>query len=203
VFVLFVGCWLVTVWVVSYPPQPGYPQQWGYPPYRALPSGPASTVLAYVTAGLFMACGVLSLVCAVVSWDGRTDATGVLAAVIGIVFSGETTGNVDFGISVTMTVACTTLTFALVLLARLGFVRWILGGVGALVTVYYVYAVIYLLAHDGAAVVGLVIAALLLWLAATIVAFLPATGQAMRGARPRPGYQPMPPQPPMGYGSHR
>ncbi|HEV8554876.1 MAG TPA: hypothetical protein VGR06_00575, partial [Actinophytocola sp.] len=149
---------------------------------------------AYVTAGLFLLCGVLSLVIAIVSWDGTTDASSVLAAVIGILVSNDVTNNLDFGISVTMTVACTTLTFALIALARLDFMRWILGVLGAIVAAYYVFALIRLLSHDGASLIGLVIGALLLWLAATVTAFLPATGRAMRGAERR--FAPQPPQPP-------
>jgi hypothetical protein len=191
-----------TVCYVSYPPQPGYPPPYGAPPpgYGYYPpQRPPSTAPAYLAAGLFLACGVLSLVFAIVSWDGTTSSGNMLAAVIGIVFSKETTDNVDFGISATMTVACTTLTFALVLLARLEFVRWILVVLGALVTFYYVYAVIYLLAHDAASVIGLAVVALLLWAAATVVAVLPATGRAMRGARPRQPYGP----PPTYYGGPR
>jgi hypothetical protein len=153
-----------------------------------------------VTAGLFIVCGVLSLVIAIVSWDGTTDAGSVLAAVIGIVFAEETTGNVDFGISATMTVACTTLTFALIALARLDFMRWILGVLGAIVAAYYVYAVIWLLSHDGGSVIGLAIGALLLWLVATVVAFLPATGRAMRGAERRFAPPAVPPPPQQYYG---
>jgi hypothetical protein len=153
-----------------------------------------------VTAGLFLLCGVLSLVIAIVSWDGVSGPGTVIASAIGFAFSKETTDNIDFGISVTMTVACTTLTFALIALARLDFMRWILGVLGALVAAYYLYALIYLLAHDAAKFVGLVIGALLLWLAATVTAFLPATGRAMRGAERR--FAPQPAPPPQYYGRY-
>ncbi|HEV8563229.1 MAG TPA: hypothetical protein VGR06_43490, partial [Actinophytocola sp.] len=106
---------------MSYPPQPGYPQPYGAPPpgYGYYPPRPPSTAPAYVTAGLFLVCGVLSLVIAIVSWDGVSGPGTVIASAIGFAFSKETTDNIDFGISVTMTVACTTLTFALIALARL------------------------------------------------------------------------------------
>jgi hypothetical protein len=187
---------------VSYPPQPGYPPPYGGPPpgYGYYPPRPPSTAPAYLTAGLFLVCGVLSLVIAIVSWDGTTEAGSVLAAVIGIAFSEETTRNVDFGIAATMTVACTTLTFALIALARLDFMRWILGVLGAIVAAYYVYALIWLLSHDGGSVIGLALGALLLWLAATVTAFLPATGRAMRGAERRFAQPPAPP--PQYYGRY-
>jgi len=133
---------------------------------------------------LFAACAVLSFVVAVVSWSGDAD-PHVMAAVIGVIESHRVTGNIDFAISATMTTACTTATFALVLLARLALARWVLVAVGGIVTAYYLFAIIYLLAHDGAALTGLPAAAFALWLCATVVAALPATGRAMRGRRPR------------------
>jgi hypothetical protein len=181
---------------VSYPPQPGYPPPYGAPPpgYGYYPPRPPSPAPAYVTAGLFLLCGVLSLVIAIVSWDGVSGPGTVVASVVGAAFSEDITGNIDFGIAATMTVACTTLTFALIAFARLDFMRWILGALGAIVAAYYVYALIYLLAHDAARFVGLVVGALLLWLAATVTAFLPATGRAMRGAERRFAPQPASPQ---------
>jgi hypothetical protein len=190
---------------VSYPPPPpGYPPPYGAPPpgYGYYPpQRPPSLAPAYLTVVLFLVCGAMSLVFAIVSWDGTTDSGNTLAAVIGIVFSAERTDNIDFGISATMTVACTTLTFALVLLGRFEFVRWILVVLGALITAYYLYAIIWILAHDSASVVGLPVVALLLWAAATVVALLPATGRAMRGAQPQ--YIPPPPPPPQYYGGPR
>jgi hypothetical protein len=163
------------------------PQQAGWPPRYGQPSGfgyrpPASTAPAYVVAALFAACAVLSFVLAAVSWSGEAD-PHVMAAVIGVIESHRVTGNIDFAISVTMTAACTTLTFALVLLARLALARWVLVAVGGIVTGYYLIAIVYLLAHDGAALTGLPAAALALWLCATVVAALPATARAMRGGR--------------------
>jgi hypothetical protein len=127
-------------------------------------------------------------VLAIVGWSGESESPEALAALVGVAFSDDLTGNIDFAISATMTVACTTLTFALVGLARLEFVRWILAVVGGLVTAYYVYAIIYLLSHDGGEVIALVLVAFLLWLGSTVVAVLPATGRAMRGKQPRPPF---------------
>jgi hypothetical protein len=79
-----------------------------------------------------------------------------------------------------MTVACSTTTFALVLFARLGFVRWILAGIGSLVMLYYVVALLYLLANGAGEYLAWPAVALLLWAGATVVAVLPATGRAMR-----------------------
>jgi hypothetical protein len=168
----------------NWPPyQPAYIHQ--PPPYRQ-----HSTAPAYASAALFLACALLSFMLAFGTWDNSAN-PHVLAAVIGIVFSGRLTGNVDFGISATLTVACTTTTFALVLFSRLAFARWILAGVGALVTVYYVIALVYLVANNAARFVAWPFVALLLWGAATLIALLPATGHAMRGrqnAVPPPGH---------------
>jgi hypothetical protein len=142
-------------------------------------------VLAYLTAALFVCCGVLSLVLAIIGWDGTSDRAEAVAAIIGIVFAEDITGNIDFGIAATMTVACTVLALALAMLTRWDPIRWVLALVGGVVTAYYTYALIYLLSNDAGEVVALVVAALLLWLAATVVAFLPATGRAMRGSARR------------------
>ncbi|MFL6142808.1 MAG: hypothetical protein ACJ72N_13185 [Labedaea sp.] len=186
---------------MSYPPGSGYPPPYGVPPtgYGYFPQRPPSTAPAYLTAVLFLACGAMTLVFALVSWDGTADNQDILAAVVGVVFSGDLTGNVDFAISAAMTVACSTLFFAaILLLTRLGFLRWVLAVIGGIVTAYYLYAVIYLLTHHAAGVMGLVSVALLLWLGATVLAVLPVTGRAMRGG----GYRYPPPAPaqPQPYG---
>lgn len=186
---------------MSYPPQPGYhaPPP-GYGPYR--PAGPNNTP-AYLSAGLFLICGVLALVTAIVGWSGTSDNVELVIALVGATFSEDVTGNRDFAISFTMSVACTTLTFALVLLARLDFVRWILGFVGALVSVYYIYAIIKILSDGAGEYVAMVIVSFLLWTAATVLVLLPHTARAMRGYQRKLaqyGYQPQyPQQPPMGY----
>jgi hypothetical protein len=189
---------------VSYGPQPGYPQQpqygppghAGYPGYGPpQPYGAPGTAMAYVCAVLFLICGVLALVTAIVSWDGTTDNVEMVVATVGAAFSGEVTGNIDFAISATMTAACTTLTFAVLLFFRLDFVRWILGFVGGLVTAYYVYAMIKILSDGGGRFIAMLVVSLLLWAAATVLVLLPATGRAMRGyQRKLAGYQQYPPQ---------
>ncbi|WP_133904201.1 hypothetical protein [Actinophytocola oryzae] len=186
---------------MSYPPQghgpaghqPYGPPPPGYPPYGY---GRPSTALAYVTAILFVVCGALALTLAIVGWDGTSDSPTMLLGLVGAAFTDDLTGNVDFAISATMTAACTTITFALVLLARLEFVRWILAVVGALVTAYYVYAVIWVLSHDGGEYIAMVAVSLLLWLVATVLAVLPATGRAMRRKQ---SHGPPPSMGPPGY----
>lgn len=199
---------------VSYPPQ-GYGPQ-GYPPYGPPPPGYGpyppqrpSTALAYITAIMFVVCGALALILAIVGWGGADlDNIKMVVAMPGLAFSDDLTGNVDFAVSFTMTVACTTLTFALVLFARQEFARWILAVVGALVTVYYVYAIIDILSTDGGGeLIAMPLVSWLLWLGATVLAVLPATGRAMRGKQnvppglAPPGYPPpgYPPQQPGGY----
>ena len=97
-----------------------------------------------------------------------------------------------------MTVACTSILFGLVMFARLEAIRWLLAVVGALMTVYYVYAIIWILSNDGGEFIAMVLVSWLLWLAATVVAVLPVTGRAMRrrqrpGPGGPPGYQGYPP----------
>lgn len=191
---------------VSYPPQgygpPGY-QPYGPPPpgYGPYAYGRPSTALAYVTAIVFIVCGVLTLILAIVGWNGSGETPTMLIALVGAAFTDDVTGNIDFAVSATMTVACTTLTFALIQFARLEFVRWILAIVGALVTAYYIYAIIWVLSNDVGKYIAMVLVAFLLWLGATILAVLPATGRAMRRRQPTPmgppaGYPPpgYPPQ---------
>ena len=188
---------------VSYPP-PGYGPQ-GHHPYGPPPpgygpygyGGPPSPALAYITAAVFVVCGVLSLILAIVGWNGTSDNPTMMAALVGFAFTGDLTGNIDFAVSASMTVACTTLTFGLIQFSRLGFVRWILAVVGGLVTAYYVYAIIWVLSEDAAKYIAMVLVAWLLWLFATVLAVLPATGRAMRRRAPAapPGY-PQPGYPP-------
>jgi hypothetical protein len=194
---------------VSYGPPPGYPQQPQYGPPPGYPGygppqtyGPPSTALAYISALLFIVCGALALVATIIGWDGSAESPDLVIAIPGLAFSDDITGNVDFAISTGMTVACTTLTFAALLLFRLDFVRWVLGVVGALVTVYYVYAIIKLLSDGGGRYVAMVIVSFALWAAATVVVLLAATGRAMRGYQRKlahyPPQQQYPPQQ-MGY----
>lgn len=189
---------------VSYPP-PGYGPQ-GYQSYGPPPpgygpyGGRPSTALAYVTAVVFVVCGGLALTLAIIGWDGSSDSVTMLLALVGAAFSEEVTSNLDFAISVSMTVACTTLLFALILFARLGFVRWILAVIGALVSAYYIYAIIWVLSHDGGEYIAMVLVSFVLWLAATVFAILPATGRAMRGRQAPPPSYPQPGYPQAGPG---
>jgi hypothetical protein len=137
--------------------------------------------LAYISAVGFLICGVLALIATIIGWDGTSESPDLVVAIPGLAFSDDVTGNVDFAISAGMTVACSTLTFALVLFFRLDFVRWVLGFIGGVVTVYYVYAVIKLLSDDLGDYIAMVVVSLLLWAAATVLVLLPATGRAMRG----------------------
>jgi hypothetical protein len=181
---------------VSYPPQ-GYGPQ-GYPQYGPPPPGygpygyrPPSAAPAYITAILFVVCGGLALMLAIIGWDGTSDSGTMLAALVGAAFTDDLTGNVDFAISASMTVACTSILFGPVLFARLEAIRWLLAVVGALMTVYYIYAIIWILSNDGGEFIAMVLVSWLLWLAATVVAVLPVTGRAMRGrgaGGPPPGY---------------
>jgi hypothetical protein len=176
---------------VSYGPQPGYPQpQYGpqYGPPQGYPGygppghyGRPGNALAYVCAGLFLICGLLALLTAIIGWDGSSDNVDMLVAMVGAAFSGDITGNGDFAVSASMTVGCSTLTFGLLLFTRLDFFRWLLAFIGALVTVYYLYAIIKLLSDGGGEFIAMILVSFLVWTAATVLVLLPATGRAMRG----------------------
>jgi hypothetical protein len=168
------------------PPQYGVPTPYdpaAWDPRYAAPAYRPSTAPAYACAVIFVACSLLSFILAVASWSG-TGNLHFMAAVIGVVFSDKLTGNIDFGISATMTVACSTLTFALLLMTRLGLVRWILFSIGTIVSIYYLVALVYLVGQDAAGYVSVALLSLFLWSAATVIAVLPATGRAMRGRSP-------------------
>jgi hypothetical protein len=145
------------------------------------PEPPSSTAPAYATAVILGLCSVLTLVVALIGWDGRTHNLKALVIIPGMAFSGDVTGNVDFAITTSMIIMGVVALLAVLVAARLGFARIAAGIVGGLVTAYYVYAVIKF-AVDGAPGEFLlpVIMCLLLWLLATILAFLPLTGDAMR-----------------------
>jgi hypothetical protein len=181
---------------VSYPPPgygpPGYPPPPGYGPYPGH-GGPRSNALAYVTAILFVVCGGLALLVAIFGWNGTSDNPDMIVALIGLALKDDLSGNADFAISITMSVACTAITFGLVLFARLEFVRWILGVLGGLVTLYYLYAIIKLLSDGGGEYIAVVLLSWLLWLAATVLVALPHTGRTMRRKQPT-GFPPAYPQ---------
>ena len=163
----------------QYGPQPGWDPAFGAPVAGGAVPNPA---VAFASAALFIACSIMTFVFAFSAWGG-SGSPHLAAGLVGIVFSGKVTGNADFAISATMTVACSTMTFALALFARLNALRWILAAIGALVTVYYFFALLYIAANGGVRFVAMPTFALLLWAAATAVALLPATANAMR--RPR------------------
>lgn len=185
--------------IVSYPPQ-GYGPQ-GYQPYGPPPPGygpygygPPSPALAYITAVAFLVSGAFELMLAITNWSGDGDNAQMALALVGAAFTEDATGNVDFAISATMTVACSTLTFALVMFARLQVIRWVLVVIGGITTLYYLYGIIWIVSNDAGEYVAVTLVTWLLWLAATVIAALPATGRAMRGrnrpAFPQPGYPP-------------
>ncbi|WP_280254813.1 hypothetical protein [Nocardia wallacei] len=175
-------------------PQGGHPQHYGYPPapygYPSPPPGypqPVATAVPAVCAGLlFGLCSVLCFVFAVPGFDGaKVSSMTRLMALIGQAFSEHTTRNIDFGVSVTMTIGGITALLAVLLICRLGFARWLLIVLSVLVAAYYIYALVRL-ADLGAPskFYTWIVVALIGWTSAGILAALPATGRAMRGYRP-------------------
>jgi hypothetical protein len=180
---------------VSYPP-PGYQQPYGPPPpgYGPYPGygHRQSNALAYVVAIAFVVLGGWTVVPAFIAADGSDVTPHLDASLIGVVFTEELTGNRDFAISASFTAGFTVLGFALVMFARLEFMRWILAVLGAIIGVYYIYAVIYLAAHDAGEFLVLPLVLMVVWIGATVVTLLPATRAAMRGRGPAPTAYPGP-----------
>lgn len=187
----------------QYPPvPPGYPG--GGHPRRSSPA------LAYVAAALFLPAVVMAFVSASIGWNGpeaidSEPSMGMFLSLTGLAFSDDLTGNVDFAVATTMTVACTTATLMVAMAFRLNAVRWLLAVIGVIVTAYYVYVVIDLLTDElWRELIVLPLATLLLWTIPTVVVMLPPVGRAMRGREQSngPGGHPgtFGQGPPVGYG---
>ncbi|HZE38683.1 MAG TPA: hypothetical protein VE172_07700 [Stackebrandtia sp.] len=156
-------------------PTPPNPYGWQQPGQQQ----PPSTAPAYIAAALFISCSVVTFVVAQLNASGHRG--GTVAALVFAVFSEDINGNLDFAISATFTVAFTVLSLSVVLLFRIGFVRWILALIGAITALYYLIGVGWLLVHhvNGLALL-LSLFAFLVWMAAVVFVLLPATGAAMR-----------------------
>lgn len=91
---------------------------------------------------------------------------------------------------------CTDPHFAIFLMCRKEFARWVLVGLASLAILYYtIWTVIYLI--NGSKSIVMLILALLLWTAPLVFVLLPPVGRALRGHRPHPPV----PYGPMPYGS--
>lgn len=165
---------------VGYPGQPPYPGQ----PYAGGPK-PPSKAFAVVSALLFLPNVILLYVASMpFVADGRPS-PHFWVSLIGIPFSEQVTGNIDFAVSVSLTVASVVLVLAVLLACRIPGVRWALVGIALLAVANYVYVVVDVLANIPGEFVVLPAIALLLWLASGLIAALPPVGRAMRGAKPR------------------
>ncbi|MEU2030469.1 proline-rich domain-containing protein [Nocardia amamiensis] len=177
-------------WPGGQPPYyPNTGQPWPYPQPRPYPQRSPSPAMAYVSGGLFMLCVLLCAVlvvsglAVVPGWDGPYLHNGsMLDALIGAALVEYTTGSLDFAVYVTIIVGGVSAVFTILLVVRRGFARWILAGIGALVSLYYVYGLIRLVDLGAAAEhftwIGI---AQLVWLTATVTTLLPGTSRAMRG----------------------
>ncbi|MEU6645923.1 hypothetical protein ABZ863_25710 [Saccharomonospora sp. NPDC046836] len=175
-------------WYQQQPPYPQQPYGYGYgpPPGYGYPHKP-STAMAYVAAGLFVPVIAFTYIVVAISWDGTPESEGdlhALVSVLGVAFSDDITGNVDFAITLSMIFASVTTLFAVLLACRLRAVRWVLVYLAANAVLYYLYAITDLLSNEAGDYVLLPIVALLLWVVPLVVATLPATGRAIRSARP-------------------
>jgi hypothetical protein len=160
---------------------PGWPQPayggYGYDGAQPKPS----TAPAYASAVVFAMCSVLTLVVALISWNGRTSNYKALVAVPGMAFSKDITGNVDFAITASMIIMGVVALLTLLLAVRLEFARVLVGIVGGIVVLYFAYALVKLLIDEApGAFVTPVLLSFLLWLVADVLVFLPVTKRAMR-----------------------
>lgn len=178
------------------PPPVGYPGHPGGP--QAYPGGPKppSKAFAVVSALLFLPNVILLYVVSMPFVADGTPSPHFWVSLIGIPLSEEMTGNVDFAVSVSLTVASVVLLLAVLLACRVPGVRWALLGIALVAAANYVYVVIDILANIPGEFVVLPAIALLLWLVSGLVAALPPVGRAMRGAKPRTPPQPAGPPAP-------
>jgi hypothetical protein len=169
-----------------YPPPQQQPMPWQQPamPY-GMPMRRPNNAMAYVTAGLFMAVSVLTLICGFINTDHSPKVDDSFVALVGFQFTEDATGNGDFAISASLTVGFTVLLFAGLLLTRLNVFRWILVALGAALTISYLWGLIWVIDKGGKDFLSLLIVCLILWLASTVAAAIPPTGHAMRGYQRR------------------
>jgi hypothetical protein len=144
----------------------------------------------HVSAGLFIACALLSLIPAFSGLGDITPASNftALAALIPIAFSSNFS-NIDVATAITMSIAWGTLVLAVALVLRFAFARWILVGIGGLVSFYYIYALIDLTGQGAGEYVGLILVAMVLWIMAVTTAVLPGTTRAMNTHKRQAGQQ--------------
>lgn len=181
-----------------YPPVPpgGYPQQYGYqpapygypPPHPGYPQPAASAVPAVCAGLLFGLCSVLCFVFAGSYYVGAAISSGPrLAGLVGQALFHHTGLSVDLAVYLTFAVGGITALLAVLLMCRLGFARWLLIVLSALIVVYYVYALVRMVDLDAPSkFYTWIVVALIGWTSAALLAVLPATGRAMRGYRPPP-----------------
>ncbi|WP_309117635.1 hypothetical protein [Saccharothrix sp.] len=173
-------------------PYPGMPPQ--YPGHPGPPRKPG-TAAAVVTGLLFLPIVIYTYIAAILSWEGKPPSIHIGTSVLGGAVSGYITRNIDFAITISMIIASVVLVLALVQVFRVPGVRWGLVALGAVCTIYYVYAIIRFLSIGGPSeFVIMPLVCVLLWLVPTIVAALPAVGRASRrSGPPQPGPAPPPP----------
>jgi hypothetical protein len=155
--------------------QPQQPQ-WGPPPRPSIAP-------AFLAGGLWLVVSVLCFVLAGLNSEqgkgvGQTPEAAV--ALIGIILPHDVIGNGDAAIAATYTAGGVVLLLTALLFARLGFARWILAGLGFLVSIYYVVAIVRLAVNHAGTFIIVPGIALLLWLAASMISVIPPVGKAMR-----------------------
>lgn len=162
--------------------------------------------MAYVSASLFALCAALSIVIGILTGQAATkggfDYPEIAVSSIGIAFGNgdASTDSRQALLWITAGIGAAVLLLAIAMFFRLGFARWTLAGLGVVVSLYYVFAVIRVVSLGGASRMAFLVIVLLVWLAATVIVMLPPVGQGMRGYKPpafgqqAPGYG-YPPQP--------
>ncbi|MDX8052683.1 hypothetical protein SK571_25140 [Lentzea sp. BCCO 10_0798] len=140
-----------------------------------------SVASAFLAGGLWLLVAVLCFVLAGLnSADGIRQTPEAAVALLGPAFGRGFIANGDPAIVATYVAGGVVLLLAALVIARLGFARWILAGLGFLVCAYYVFAVVRLTIDHGGTLIIVPSIALMLWLAASMVSVLPPVGRAMR-----------------------
>ncbi|MGQ0839655.1 hypothetical protein [Actinokineospora sp.] len=174
---------------MNYPYSPYY----GQPPYQPYwGPKPPSRAMAAVAALVFFACCLLMFMIVVVGWSLEEVGSGhvpnnpqFLTAAVGIQLVDHVGPVWQAPRVLTAVVGVFALLLAPTLAAGFDAGRVLLGILGATMTAYYGYMLVYLLTQNGFRVSGIVILALGLWLIAFVFCCLPPVGRGMLSYRRR------------------
>jgi hypothetical protein len=142
--------------------------------------------------------GIFALVAAVLIMAGGGRVPHSIAVgYLGLPFSGPFLGSFDAALTISIVQASLTVILAVLLACRVPGVRWVLLVMSLLAAVHYAHVVVEIMSFLPIYLAAIPVIATLLWLVAGLLSALPATGRAMRGAKPRIPPPPMHGPPPV------